>query len=116
MSRSYPKAKPTEGTGLVIDKTPGENPDCFFAGYQQAGDRHNLSNPDVHNGDLQPRSFELVKEDLQANLVSCEVVNANPLSILHDRRIFPLVDREEVLDRSPAQHERPHGPTGKRKD
>jgi hypothetical protein len=102
MSRSYPRLRPTEGTGLVIDKTPEAKPNYFFAGYQQAGDRYNLPNPDVHNGVLQPRSFELVKEDFQANLVSCEVVNTNPQSILHDRRIFPLVYREEVLDNSSA--------------
>jgi hypothetical protein len=92
-----PEAKPTVGTGLVIHKTPEENPNYFFAGYQQAGDRYNIPNPDVHNGDLQPRSFELVNEDFQANLVRCEVLNTNPQSILHDRRIFPLVDRHEVL-------------------
>jgi len=94
-----PEAKPTEGVGLVMEKTPESNPNYFFDSYQKAGDRYNIPNPAVHNGDLHPRSFEIVAHDFRQNGVQCEVVNTNPESVLQQRGIFPLKSREEVLDR-----------------
>lgn len=93
-----PEAKPTEGVGLVMAETPNSNPNYFFEGYQQKGDRYNIPNPSVHNGDLHPRSFELVRDDFKTNGVECEVANTNPQSILNERNIFPLVSRDEALE------------------
>ena len=95
-----PEAEATSDIGLVIKTTPKRNPNYFFDGYQKAGDLYNIPNPAVHNGDLHPRSFELIPKDFSANGVQCTVYNANRQSILSDRDIFPFVSIEEVLRES----------------
>ncbi|MBM1219860.1 hypothetical protein JQU17_22840 [Ponticoccus sp. SC2-23] len=95
-----PEAEPTSEIGLMIKSTPKHNPNYFFDGYQKAGDLYNIPNPAVHNGELHPRSFELIPTDFAANNVPCTVYNANRQSILSDRDIFPFVPIEEVLGES----------------
>lgn len=45
-----PGAERREGTALEITAAAGENPNYFFAGYQQVGDKYNVPNssPDLH--------------------------------------------------------------------
>lgn len=92
-----PEAEPTSEIGLVIKITPKRNPNYFFDGYQKVGDLYNIPNPAVHNGELHPRSFELIPKDFKSNGVPCTVYNANRQSILSDRDLFPYVPIEEVL-------------------
>ena len=40
-----PEADRLQGTELELRATPAANPNYFFAGYQQQGDRYNLPNP-----------------------------------------------------------------------
>lgn len=92
-----PEAEPTSEIGLVIKTTPKRNPNYFFDGYQKAGDLYNIPNPAAHNGNLHPRSFELIQKDFAANAVPCTIYNANRQSILSDWDIFPYVPIEAVL-------------------
>jgi hypothetical protein len=92
-----PEAEPTSEIGLVIKTTPKRNPNYFFDGYQKAGDLYNIPNPAVHNGELHPRSFELIPKDFKINGVPCTVYNANRQSILSDRNLFSYVPIEDVL-------------------
>ncbi|MBK1724678.1 glycosyltransferase family protein [Thiocystis violacea] len=95
-----PEAEATSEIGLVIKSTPKCNPNYFFDGYQKAGDLYNIPNPAAHDGNLHPRSFELIPKDFKANAVPCTIYNANRQSILSDRDIFPYVAIEEVTDES----------------
>ena len=92
-----PEADSTSDIGLIIKATPKRNPNYFFDSYQRAGDLYNIPNPVVHNGELHPRSFELISRDFKSNGVPCTVYNANRQSILSDRDLFPYVPIEEVL-------------------
>lgn len=84
-----PEATRTEGLQLVMEKTPTQNPNYFFADYQQAGDRFQVPNPEVHNFDLHPASFEVLRDDLVQQHLGVSVVNCNHQSELHARGIFP---------------------------
>lgn len=92
-----PEAQATSEIGLVIKTTPKHNPNYFFDGYQQAGDFYNIPNPAVHDGNLHPRSFEIIPRDFVTNGVPCTIYNANRQSILSDKDIFPYVPIEAVL-------------------
>lgn len=92
-----PEAEKTEGVGLVIRKTPKSNPNYFFDGYQQTGDLYNIPNPEVHQGRLHERAFELISVDFANNGVPCQVFNGNRQSILSDGDIFPYLPLEKLL-------------------
>jgi len=94
-----PEAKPTQGVGLIMTETPASNPNYFFDDYQQAGDRYNVPNPPIHDNDLHPRSFQLLRDDFRANQIKCEIVNTNPNSLLQEQQIFPLVPIENIIRR-----------------
>jgi len=95
-----PEAEATEGVGLVMRSTPRTNPNYFFDGYQQAGDRYNIPNPTVHQGNLHEQAFELIPKDFETNGVSCRIWNANRASVISDRDIFPYVSIENVTGQS----------------
>lgn len=92
-----PEAEATEGVGLVMKETPKENPNYFFAGYQQAGDKYNIPNPDVHGNELHIQSFRLVREDFRLNGQQTEVFNTNPASLLEDEKVFELAEIGSLL-------------------
>jgi len=92
-----PEARPTQGVGLVMAETPASNPNYFFDGYQQEGDRFNIPNPAVHAGGLHLRAFELVRDDFAANEVGVEVVDTNAASLLAEKAVFPLARIETLL-------------------
>lgn len=85
-----PGARQGEGCSLVMEKTPSNNPNYFFDDYQQSGDKYNIPNPSVHNGELHPKSFELIRDDFRRNDVRTDIVNTNSKSILYQRKIFPF--------------------------
>ncbi|SER03517.1 hypothetical protein [Thalassovita taeanensis] len=95
-----PEAEPTEGVGLKIARTPKQNPNYFFDGYQKAGDLYNIPNPAAHQGDLHPRAFELVAKDFETNELECQIYNTNPKSTLSDRNVFPLMPIDKALGES----------------
>lgn len=76
-----------DGT-LAIEQAPTDNPNYFFAGYQQAGDRYNIPNP---NPGLHGRAWQAVKAALPPQV---DVVNLNPDSELTD---FPFGSLEDAL-------------------
>jgi hypothetical protein len=86
-----PEAENTGGIQLVIKETPSHNPNYFFDDYQRAGDRFQVPNPQVHNFDLHPVSFEALRDDVVWQKLSVEIVNCNLKSELHARGIFPYV-------------------------
>lgn len=94
------EAAPTEGVGLRITETPKNNPNYFFDGYQKAGDLYNIPNPAAHDGNLHPKSFELLASDFAANGVNVEIVNTNPHSVLNDCDVIPFESIESVLGES----------------
>jgi|GEM_PF-1857341 len=94
-----PEATRTEGLQLVMERTPIQNPNYFFDDYQQAGDRFQIPNPKVHNFDLHPASFEVLRDDLVQNQLGVSVVNCNPQSELHARGIFPYRSLQTWLGR-----------------
>lgn len=94
------EAVPTQGVGLKITETPKHNPNYFFDGYQVQGDLYNIPNPDVHDGQLHTRAFQLIPLDFEINDVQIEVVNTNPNSILNDMDAIRFEEIESVLDES----------------
>lgn len=92
-----PEAKETHGVGLIMEKTPEKNPNYFFDNYQQAGDRYNIPNPDVHQGDLHAASFRVLRDDFHCFDVQARIVNCNPSSVLNDEGIFSLCRVEDLL-------------------
>ncbi|MFN4156369.1 MAG: hypothetical protein ACK4HF_17110 [Paracoccaceae bacterium] len=95
-----PEAEATSDIGLVIKATPKNNPNYFFDSYQQAGDLYNIPNPQIHNGNLHQRAFELISEDFEKNGVPCKVFNSNRESILSDCDIFPFLPIEHLTGES----------------
>lgn len=92
-----PEAEKTEGVGLVIKQTPKSNPNYFFDGYQQAGDKYNIPNPDVHNNRLHIESFRLIPVDFALTGQQTEIFNTNPNSLLEDEKVFALHSIGEML-------------------
>ncbi|MEM0986195.1 MAG: hypothetical protein AAGJ32_08115 [Pseudomonadota bacterium] len=84
-----PEARRGDGLQLVIDKPIRENPNYFFDDYQREGDRYNVPNPSVHDGNLHVQAFDVLRDDLAIKGLSARVTNLNPESRLHDLGILP---------------------------
>lgn len=95
-----PEAERGEGVALRMTKTPTHNPNYFFDDYQRAGDRYNVPNPDVHQGDLHLRAFRVLRDDFFENSVHSKIVNCNPNSALLDNAIFPFEPLEKLTGAS----------------
>lgn len=91
------EAEKTEGVGLVMRETPDSNPNYFFDSYQQAGDKYNIPNPDVHDNKLHIQSFQLIPNDFAQFGQKTKIVNTNPKSLLEVEKVFPLMSIDEVL-------------------
>ncbi|MBE9102928.1 sulfotransferase domain-containing protein [Vacuolonema iberomarrocanum] len=94
-----PEATLKGGIQLVMEKTPDHNPNYFFDDYQQAGDRFQVPNPEVHNFDLHPVSFEVLRDDIVLRDFNVSVVNCNTRSELHARGTFPYTAIEDFIHR-----------------
>ncbi len=91
------EAEKTEGVGLVMRETPKENPNYFFDSYQQAGDKYNIPNPDIHDNKLHIQSFQLIPNDFAKFGQQTKIVNTNPKSLLEVEKVFPLEPIDDVL-------------------
>ncbi len=91
-----PGAERREGTGLEITAAAGENPNYFFAGYQQVGDKYNVPNssPDLHLGSWRAAAGALRD-------VGAKALNANPESKV-DAFDFCLFEDVEKAGRVPV--------------
>ena len=87
-------ARARGGIELEIVEEKG-NPNYFFDGYQQKGDRYNLPNP---RPGLHVEAWEVAAALLRAEKV--RVVNANPDSAV---RFFPWVRAEELIAKGAAE-------------
>ncbi|WP_045363664.1 hypothetical protein [Methyloceanibacter caenitepidi] len=80
------------GRTLEIAAEPGRNPNYFFDGYQQVGDKYNVPNPQP---DLHIRSWRAVAPILERAGVA--VWNCNPLSHVDAFPFRQLDDFEDTL-------------------
>jgi|GEM_PF-1310995 len=91
------EAEKTEGVGLVMRETPDSNPNYFFDSYQQAGDKYNIPNPDVHDNKLHIQAFQLIPTDFALRGQQTKIVNTNPKSLLEADKVFPLEPIDSVI-------------------
>tara|TARA_R110000868_G_scaffold43693_5_gene146726 strand:+ start:3106 stop:4179 length:1074 start_codon:yes stop_codon:yes gene_type:complete len=82
-------AERRDGIELEIVK-PGANPNYFFDGYQQLGDRYNIPNP-------RPGVHQTAWRDAARNLIRARTPVFNG-SAHSDLRVFPFVSIDGVLD------------------
>ncbi|MCC0059231.1 MAG: hypothetical protein H6886_08165 [Hyphomicrobiaceae bacterium] len=96
-----------DGRALEIATTPESNPNYFFDGYQVAGDRYNVPNPQP---DLHIRSWRAVAPYLKDTGV--RVWNCNPVSLVDAFDFRRFEDIEDTLGERlprPAAPGLPHG-------
>lgn len=86
---------------IEMRSTPTHNPNYFFDGYQGAGDKLNITNPAVHNGNLHLQTFEALREDLLITRDDVYLRNLNSESELHRQGVFPYQTIEEFLGEQP---------------
>lgn len=86
-------AKARDGIELEIVEEK-ENPNYFFEGYQQKGDRFNIPNP---RPGLHVEAWEIAAAALRRENIA--VVNGNPQSAV---RFFPFVGARELVERGTA--------------
>jgi FkbM family methyltransferase len=87
-----PEAERQEGFVLEIKKTPIRNPNYFFDGYQQAGDRYNIPNPPLASGAIHLTSWRNLRPQLEFS--GTLVINVNPESGVD---VFPRLNFAEAL-------------------
>lgn len=92
-----PEAEAADGYSLKMKSTPKVNPNYFFDGYQQAGDRYNIPNPEVHQNRLHIDSFHVLAKDFADNKVNSSLLNTNPNSLLQEERVVPLCSMDRLL-------------------
>lgn len=86
-------ASKTENNELIIDQNIEDNPNYFFATYQQKGDSYNIPNP---NPGLHERAWKHAYEALKANcsrVNDFEIMNTNSQSQVS---YFPHIDIEDI--------------------
>ncbi len=98
---TIPEAEQVGEIALRIRETPKHNPNYFFDGYQQAGDRYNIPNPKSHLGDLHFASLRVVRDDFAGLQDAPRVVNCNAASRLFDERLFPYLHVDRAINDRP---------------
>ncbi len=93
-----PEAEAAGGVALKMRETPKENPNYFFDGYQQKGDRYNIPNPDVHANRLHIDAFHTLARDFRENCAHVRVLNTNPASLLQEEKVVPFWPMDRLLD------------------
>lgn len=91
------EAKTLEGIVLEIDKSPKNNPNYFFDDYQIAGDRYNIPNPTVHQGNLHLQAFKVLRDDIVKYNFDVEVQVCTPESELYEETVFPYLPLEDFI-------------------
>lgn len=92
---SVSEARELEGTRLIMDSTPDENPNYFFGGYQQAGDQFNVANPDQHGRELHLHSFLALRDDFLREGVEVSLENSSLGSKLFQHGVLPYAPWEQ---------------------
>lgn len=90
-------ARSAGGTALEMVETPGANPNYFFDDYQQAGDRYNVPNPDVHGGNLHLQSVAAVRDDVITAGIPVEIRTCSAASRLTAEGVLPYEDLDRAL-------------------
>lgn len=98
---TIPEAQQVGEIALQIRETPKRNPNYFFDGYQQAGDRYNIPNPKSHQGDLHFASLRVLRDDFADLGESPRILNCNAASRLFDERVFPYLHVDRALNDRP---------------
>lgn len=96
-----PEADQVGDIGLRIRETPKHNPNYFFDGYQQAGDRYNIPNPKEHHGDLHFASLRVTRDDFARMPNGPVVTNCNAQSRLFEERVFPYMHVDRMINDRP---------------
>ncbi len=86
--------------GLVLEmkETPASNPNYFFSDYQQKGDRYNIPNPEVHQGNLHLQAFEALRDDIAEYNIDMTVSVCTTASELYDQHVFPYKPLDAFVD------------------
>jgi FkbM family methyltransferase len=92
-----PESKVVDGIVLEIKQTPKQNPNYFFGDYQVAGDRYNIPNPKVHQGNLHLQSFEALREDIVFYELDLDVRVCTKDSELYAQDVFPYVPLNDFV-------------------
>ena len=91
------KRQTINGYKLIITETPKNNPNYFFDGYQQKGDRYHLPNPHIQNENLHQLAFEVLRNDIAQYKFNINIFNCNKKSVLYDNNVFPYKTLAELL-------------------
>ncbi|MDP1547483.1 MAG: FkbM family methyltransferase [Anaerolineales bacterium] len=82
-----PEAKKLGGDDnleLEINETPRFNPNYFFAGYQQTGDKYNIPNDPKYlessGGLVHVDALKAVSKDLEWHQIQCKIFDLSPIS------------------------------------
>ncbi len=94
-----PAARKVGDIALEMSATPDSNPNYFFDDYQQAGDRYNIPNPEVHGGNLHLQALEAVRDDVAERRLPVEIRNCARKSKLNSAGVFPFEDVDRALGR-----------------
>ncbi len=94
-----PDARSVGEIALEMSNTPEQNPNYFFDDYQQAGDRYNVPNPEVHDGNLHLQALEAVRDDVVQQGIPVEIRNLSRRSKLASEGTFPYQDLDRVLEK-----------------
>jgi len=93
-----PDARSVGDIALEMANTPQQNPNYFFDDYQRAGDRYNVPNPDVHDGNLHLQALEAVRDDVVEQGLPVEIRNLSKRSKLASEGTFPYDELDRVLE------------------
>ncbi len=91
------EAKVLDGIVLEIGTTPKKNTNYFFDDYQVKGDRYNIPNPEVHQGNLHLQAFDVLLSDIEHYKFDLEVSICSAESEIYDHAIFPYVPLENFI-------------------
>lgn len=92
-----PGAREAGGMALEMEETPESNPNYFFDDYQREGDRFNVPNPGVHEGNLHLQALEAVRDDFGERGLDARVLNCSAESQLVAEDVFPFAPLSEAL-------------------
>ena len=92
-----PEAKNVDGNVLEITTTPTTNKNYFFEDYQKEGDRYNIPNPAVHEGNLHLQAFETLAKDVSHYRLNLKIFICTVNSELYDQRTFPYLSLKQFV-------------------
>jgi len=79
---------------IVMERTPEQNVNYWFADYQQEGDRFNLPN----TVGCQLPAWGRLARSIQLLNINAEIINCSPISRIEDFKKMPLADALDYFD------------------